>query len=490
MKPSIYMDIINEIESQFPVDKWRVNDVLVWPIVRLDLAMKLHNSGAVSAAAPKKNNNSSVNKIKMIFQSWNRSFYRKKSLKADKVVFLSHSMMKSNVSGVWYDRLVDPIAENLKAFGIHSRILEYSPNFNIKQPSYHESDNVQGTLENLRFKAKFINLFKDNEVEIEKFDKVNLFLGKYNLKLKPLDSYVKYTNLIIILADFFKKELIKKNAALGVLIYYYGPEGMAFNLACEQLGLPSIEVQHGVQGPMHRAYGRWSKVPEKGYALLPQYFWCWDQDSADAIENWSGKLDTHNAIIGGNPWVDLWTKQDNVLANRLNQDLPEINPDNAEKVILVTLQTGREFPSIILKAMNDSPSSWLWLIRLHPNMLEEKPKVKKKLSSLPANVKYEIDLSTELPLPYLLREIHVHVTEWSSTVKEAKEYNKKSVITHENGAEIFIEEIEEKVAVYTESVTELISIIESASGDEPGSDGTRQHEEGYELIKQIIKQMD
>ncbi|WNF22640.1 hypothetical protein [Mesobacillus jeotgali] len=489
MKPSIYMDIINEIERQYPVDEWSVNNVLIWPIIRLDLAMKLHNSGASSAAAPQKKE-TTVNQMKKVLQSWNRDFTGNKSSHADNVVFLTHSMMKTKVSGVWYDRLVDPIAENLNQFGIHSRILEYTPNNNFKSPSYHNSTNIQGSLEYLRFKAKFINLIKNNQVLAEKFDEVNLFLGKYNIRLKPLESYVKYTNLIIILADFFKKELIKNNAAIGVLIYYYGPEGMAFNLACKQIALPSIEIQHGVQGPMHRAYGRWSKVPADGYSLLPQYFWCWDQDSADAIEKWSSKLNIHKAFVGGNPWVDLWTKQDNVLANRLNQGLPEINPDKRDKVILVTLQTGREFPSIILEAMKDSSASWLWLIRLHPNMLEDEPNIRKKLGSLPADVKYEIDLSTELPLPYLLKQIDVHVTEWSSTVKEAKEYNKKSVVTHENGAELFKEEIEENAAVYMENAAELISFIDNVCGYETGPAGISQHEEGYDLVKQIIKQLD
>ena len=82
---------------------------------------------------------------------------------------------------------------------------------------------------------------------------------------------------------------------------------MAFNLSCRRFGIPSIDIQHGVQGDYNAGYGRWLRVPVAGYELLPSIFWCWSKDEADSIEKWSQKVQaSHKAIVGGNLFLDLW----------------------------------------------------------------------------------------------------------------------------------------------------------------------------------------
>ena len=55
------------------------------------------------------------------------------------------------------------------------------------------------------------------------------------------------------------------------------------------------------------AYGRWNKLPEAGYELLPKFFWVWSEVEAQAIDNWNRIVKQwHQPYIGGNPWLNLW----------------------------------------------------------------------------------------------------------------------------------------------------------------------------------------
>ena len=43
-------DLINEIEEMFPVDTWVVDDIHVWPLIRIPLAMNLYELSSPSGA--------------------------------------------------------------------------------------------------------------------------------------------------------------------------------------------------------------------------------------------------------------------------------------------------------------------------------------------------------------------------------------------------------------------------------------------------------
>ena len=98
------------------------------------------------------------------------------------------------------------------------------------------------------------------------------------------------------IASYFKRVLARVRPKLVFVTCWYATESMACILACNELGIPSIDIQHGIQ-EFHVAYARWNRVPNGGYELLPTYFWCWSEAEASVIRGWAGDLSAHQPIV-------------------------------------------------------------------------------------------------------------------------------------------------------------------------------------------------
>ena len=107
MDRSEVMDLINEIEEKFPVDTWVVDDIHVWPLIRIPLAMSLYKEDMGSHGdnntkplfkkiAPKISGIFSSLKAFILDREHNESYKRK----AD-VVFLSNSICRTKFNGGW-----------------------------------------------------------------------------------------------------------------------------------------------------------------------------------------------------------------------------------------------------------------------------------------------------------------------------------------------------------------------------------------------------
>jgi hypothetical protein len=221
---------------------------------------------------------------------------------------------------------------------------------------------------------------------------------------------------------------------------------MAFNLACREIGIPSVDIQHGVQGDLHFAYGRWDKLPKAGYELLPTIFWVWSEVEAKAINNWNEKVKKwHRPFIGGNPWLNLWWNNDNNICMYYKNQINNISGFLESSIkILLTLQPGvpnHGIPEWLINAIDRSPSDWFWLIRVHPCMLAERGNVKKLIATC-SHKKVNVDDATDLPLPSILKSVDIHVTHSSSTVIEAQQYGVPTIAVSNMGKELYLEQFE------------------------------------------------
>lgn len=71
--------------------------------------------------------------------------------------------------------------------------------------------------------------------------------------------------------------------------------------ACEARSIPVIDVQHGGMHAYHPLAANWRNVPVKGYNLLPDIFWCWNERTAEIIASTLSL--PHRSIVGGNPKI-------------------------------------------------------------------------------------------------------------------------------------------------------------------------------------------
>ena len=209
--------------------------------------------------------------------------------------------------------------------------------------------------------------------------------------------------------------------------------------------IPVYDLQHGVINDDHNWYGKKFRI-DTPPSDLPDGFLCWDEPSAMALRKWVPDKGIDVRIIG-NPWFMRFSKMDQ--ADKLVQDV--INTGrifNNEKItILVSLQWGLhefyyknvKFNGVIVDALEqvilETAGDYNWLLRLHPVQLRGSEK-EKALHYLAHTFGYltsvEWHKSSELPLPIVLQQTDLHITDMSTVVIEAAWMGLQSALLNNN----------------------------------------------------------
>ncbi len=456
--------LFHQIEKEFDVEHWTIDELHVWPLIRLDLMMSL----SFSESQKQQIRLNFLFKVRQALgMLWGyckyilRSFLdRQKNAIPQPVqaVFLGDGISRVLLNEKWFDRFCDPLIEALTNQGQNSFMME--PLHHYIVPRFTPSLFIQphldfGLIKNMLFKKRH---FKS--IHLKNFDRFMAFLQSQHLNI-PLPDEERVKTILLVVkayAEVYKKILQKTRPLLGFVVCYYGPRGLAFNLACRQLGITSIDIQHGVAGEANPAYGQWSKVPPHGYEMLPSLFWCWTQEDALAIERWNSPVKSwHKAIVGGHPFVHFWKQN-------TSRQAMDIAPEKGSTNLLVTLSYVEDHNatllSLLIEAIQRSDNQWKWWIRLHPCLKEKKEEIKKMFSDHHIT-HVEIDRATDLPLYFLLSQADVHVTHASATVVEARIFGVPSVVTSEDAVQYFADEISTEWAIYAATTSKILEAIES-----------------------------
>ncbi len=235
--------------------------------------------------------------------------------------------------------------------------------------------------------------------------------------------------------DFAPRPLIelvyslrKQRAALRELIACIKPRAVfvtsftgypALIWACRDANIPVIDLQHGGMSSRHGIVTHYHRLPRDGYEVLPDQFWCWDQNTTDMINGWMGRGSSrHLAVAAGNAFWHLCRRS--ALDDELNEkEQAFLSGLPGRKVALVTLIYGKSqfLPDIVRAAIEAAGSDVFWLIRMHGLNRERGDEIDAMLPGL--QDRYDWAMATQLPLPMLLDRADVHVTQFSSTWREA-----------------------------------------------------------------------
>ena len=473
MKPSEYMDLINEIEERFPVDEWIIGDIHVWPLIRIQFATKLHclgeNMSLQPSITPSLSSRIQTGKKKLKGLSSYGSAYIKDRAHNDTlkentdVVILSNTLYRSfSSNGAWYDIHCDPFIQKLKKQGIAVKVLENTPGQRYLIPRFSNSIYIQPYLaiNNLLSLFYYLNPFTLNSF-LPGFENFLLFIENKNFKFSWLNTtfFSKQINLLEKHVSFFVRILKRLKPRLGMVVCYYSLEGMAWCLACHKMKIPCFDIQHGVAGELHRAYGRWSCLPEKNYEMLPTGFWCWSEEDAEATRRSfpPGNNSFKHVIVGGNLWADLWKENKSPMTQSFNQEVSQLKKTAEKNVHILLSMQSSEISSLQLQAIHNSPSTFTWWIRAHPSRLHEIENIKNIFGE--TGLQVEIEKPSTLPLFALLQHVDVHLTDWSTVVYDAKYFGVPSVLTHQTGEELFQKEIKQNWCKTAYTPDEIITAI-------------------------------
>lgn len=218
--------------------------------------------------------------------------------------------------------------------------------------------------------------------------------------------------------------LLQEEAVTAVFIApYHSQVGMAMCAAARAVGIPVIDIQHGIIGSPNPPYEIDADV---AFNSVPTHLWLW---SADEVE--TPRLGTGcRCFVGGNPAY--------ALAQAARRDHPEwrIETGQYAKEILVTLARGL-VPDVLTELIAASPTTWRWWIRLHPSDYLAGVREHFAIDPLLDRPNCEWKRANELPLPVLLEIADVHFTKSSSTVIEARAQGVPTVFYDKDGYEYY-----------------------------------------------------
>jgi hypothetical protein len=465
------VELINLIENEFDVHEWSYNDIHIWPLLRIQMSFKLDKLIQKNIAVKK------VQLVKKVFTEgiklpfsilsyWNTVIKDSKNTdriikKIDTILITDTSHRRFLIKNKWYDVFCDPLIDTLERNNVSSLILESTADYHFKIPRYRKSIFIQPQLSFLLLK-NILNKKEGyfSEKYLSDVDRFHRFLISKNLSFLFLDiDTIRFrVNHLILLLNYFKKILTKLQPIIVFYYNYYGFKEMAINLACRELNIPTVDVQHGVQGDMHIAYGQWNKLPKMGYELLPSIFWNWSCHEKETIIKWSRNINQyHKPLIGSNLLLNIFNNPNHPVSKSFNRKIDKIKKQNVINII-ISLQTGLGFPEIYRKLLLLSQYNHFFWIRLHPNMIPNKKDLLKILNDLKVS-NFNIEEATFFPLYALLPQMDVHITETSSVVIEAECFNIPSIIIHESGELFFKKQIDQGIAQMADSPAKILDLI-------------------------------
>jgi hypothetical protein len=211
------------------------------------------------------------------------------------------------------------------------------------------------------------------------------------------------------------------------VVCWYTLENLAIQHFSRLAGIRTVDLQHGVQGPAHLAYGRWSVMPPDGYNTMPDICWCWDKSSADNIASWAPPARMRPVVLG-DPWA--------AHSAALSSGSPW-KTDGRKRVLYTAEPLPELLPAILLEAMRATRGSCQWLVRTHPAMPQLPERVYGMLRSEGLAGDVLVSPPDEVPLAAVLKDCQLHVTQYSSVVLEAANMGVPSIAIHGTAADLF-----------------------------------------------------
>lgn len=501
MNPKAACEILAEIEQRFDVNSLYYKDLRVWPLIRKALwgqwmAPWIFTAKQASKQAPHHRNaqaflpskisgivKAPVRRSKAALRYLINQRVHQRQLASlcqngtvDILFFSWPSDYTNQFGGKLYNHFVDPMTDLVRE---RYSFLKLELNSDRKQktlPRFEPTTFINPPYSPLRVLRRAHRV--DRTEGFEELQGIILQVAGH-VQLEPGRIIERALNIERHQAFFV--EILTELRPRAIFSVRLNP--MALMWASKKLGIPTVDIQHCKQGKYHPMYTHWTKIPDDGYELLPDFYWCWGEQSRYNIARWQPPgCRHHRPVVGGNRWLAKWTEGDGFSpSNDVETFLERLR--RVEIVILVTLQPINDpLPAHVLDAMQRSPSTWLWLVRLHPSQRGMREQVRALLERHGVH-NFEIECATRAPLYALLKQSDHHITCWSSVCYEALSFYVPTTIVHPIGLELYHDYIDQGIFTYVQNGDALLAAIKKVYSKEqlkepvPYIDTSRQRAE-------------
>lgn len=464
------LNLINKIESDFPVNTWCLNDKKIWPFLRLKLAFLLINhfddlqNPIIGRATTKSHKNVLPKFFRLAYLKIRKTFILFwgelkliKSLSYLDYLFLEAPSHRVDFNNKNINRFFEPLLIEFEGNYKKHRLVNYSDSFIQKMDKkntrkswilshYFQFFFLKRCYENVNYFDDSFLLQLNHYDEFEK--KITLFFDQNSIENhffnhKNIVKYFKYINGKIKVCKFL---LEKTRPSLIFELCYYNENVLCFNIAASELDIKSIEIQHGPHSEIHPAYAKWDSIDGKGYECLPDFFWAWDRLSLKPLKTWLRKTNKHHGFIGGHPWI--------AYRNKYLQKSISSKPN-----VLFSLQPiGQILEDHIVQLIKKTYSDFNWWLRAHPRQLERANDIKSFLHEKRIDEIVRFWDVSITPLPDVLINTDIHITKFSGVTLEANYFNIKTILVDPIGKETYAELIKTGDAFYVED-TNISSML-------------------------------
>jgi hypothetical protein len=426
----LIINALNEIQSELPTNQLLLNDIHIWPIIKIRLFFTAYYSKNSTNALPQGHVNQKIQQrffsrgfgfIKRSFQYFYLFYLPKKHIKYLTLGAWSHRIFVENK---WLNRYY----VNIKHKRIHIEYADLKSTYidNAKSTfTFHDLFSYQ--------KRYFPKNIKNINVQMENNILFKQVIDAFNAKIGMTIKYNAFNNYLSRTIEWscFWDKLLKNLKPKEIrMLCYYDDIMLSLCIAANKLSLPVIDMQHGTQGGFHVAYSSFGKLPNGGYNSIPSAFSVWDLPSQRDLEN-AQIVPAEKIILEGNPWIEFNKSKFKKSVNDKTID------------ILYTLQTGVPIHEFVYEVIAETSTKYKWVLKTHPRMKgSEITVIEGRLKELIAAKRVEIDTKSNL-LPLLLSS-KLHTSAFSGSIQEARLMNIPTIISDALGVETFRQQLEQE----------------------------------------------
>ncbi|MCV6604160.1 MAG: hypothetical protein OIF34_02575, partial [Porticoccaceae bacterium] len=210
---------------------------------------------------------------------------------------------QTRIDGRIYNRITDPVFEVARTLGSAKKVEVIK---SVGEIWPHREHDVELLLPPLLRKVGYAAL---TDYPKDFFARVDKLLPEAKFNEKHYNDCVEW---FFHQRDYYLQLLQQYRPKVVFFVgfdYHY-----ALVCAAKELGIETVDLQHGVQAGWSPVYNHWQAVPQQGYSLLPDTFWVWGEYDAGKIRETFGHMPKSagnhpescgvRALVGGFPWLD------------------------------------------------------------------------------------------------------------------------------------------------------------------------------------------
>jgi hypothetical protein len=446
---------LSDFESKQPVGDWLWHGWRVWPVVRTRLALALHANAPPESRSVSGGESSGcfTRRLAPRLQRLHRFAGEKLTQRPDRrsdVVFITATSRNQRVGRELLNTVVDPWAEALAGAGARTSVWDLG---DPRWPGIPGHASIQRAMD---FERRAMGAASPGPTP-DWFERLASWATD-NLEADLGWSEVERDMRVVeCSARLFGEWLVRAEPRALVLDCWYGREAMGASLAAHRLGIPAVDLQHGIQGSGHPAYAGWSPPPAGGYEVFPDRFWVWGEwDAESLIQSNPGAIDPADVSVAGHRWLSSWREGGDPRHADAIERIARLT--DGRRAVLVTLQAGVPYRETLLSLIRQMPRDWTWFLRLHGRMREEPQQLEAELRRA-CDREVDVVNATRLPLHALMRACVWHVTGFSTCALEALAFGVPTLLFHPSGEHAFSRFVEQQVMWPHQSISASRSLL-------------------------------